>query len=85
MQERLQFCQASQHCTIASDAAASMLQVTLGRNDAVMNFNGWSIPWFIPRYVKSGDLLISQTRKDLGLPKAALPVAQPIQPVPLYA
>lgn len=66
-------------------AHAQAMIVTLGRRDAVMTVSGWSLPWFIPRYLKSGDLLISQTRKDFGLPKAALPIAQPTQPVPLYA
>ena len=46
--------------------------VTLGKKDAVMHFNAWSFPWFIPVYLKSRDLFVGQTRKEIGLPAVAV-------------
>ena len=45
--------------------------MTLGKKDAVMHFNLWSIPWIIPVFLKSKDLFVGQTRKDIGLPAVA--------------
>lgn len=47
------------------------LAVSLGKYNGAMHVAEWTLPWFmwfIPTFFKSRDLLVSMSRKELGLP-----------------
>jgi len=48
-----------------------MIAVSLGRNNGAMAVWGWGFSGWLPTWLKSRDLLVGMTRKNMGLPAAA--------------
>lgn len=64
--------------TLASNSSATLktwkkhnglelICVSLGRNNGAMDVWGWGFAGFIPRFLKSRDLLLGMSRKSMGL------------------
>ena len=49
----------------------NMIAVSLGRKHGAMDVFGWGFSGWLPTYLKSRDLLVGMTRKNMGLPAAA--------------
>lgn len=47
-----------------------MIAVSLGRNNGAMSLFGWGFSGWAPTYLKSRDLLVGMTRKNMGLAAA---------------
>ena len=43
--------------------------VTLGKKDAVMQVQGRMMPRWLPTFLKSKDLYVGKTRRDVGVDK----------------
>ncbi|DBA66203.1 hypothetical protein WJX79_004881 [Trebouxia sp. C0005] len=48
-----------------------MIAVSLGRNNGAMALWGWGFSGWLPTWLKSRDLLVGMTRKNMGLPAVA--------------
>lgn len=46
-----------------------LICVSLGRNNGAMDVWGWGFAGWIPKMLKSRDLLLGMTRSNMGLPK----------------